>query len=139
MGVELERRLRCRKRGGELPGVQLNGVCPGFVYVPFGPARHGHRCERQVEPTRDRARKHRQRLVALRHQQHIAAQVEQPGKLVAPADRFFCPRTRDRRQIAGDQADGKKSQKSHPVLRVGDRERAHWRKKEEVEAEHGDH
>ena len=83
------------------------------------------------------ARQNRQRLAAVGHQQHVAAQIEEAGELVAPSDGFCGPGARDRRQVARDQAHGEKREQRDPVLRVGDRERANRRQEEEVQAQHG--
>ena len=77
-----------------------------------------------------------ERLAAVGDHQHVAAQVEQPRQLVAPPDRLLGPGPRHRRQVAGHQADGEKREQRHPVLRIGDGERADRRQEEEVEAQH---
>ena len=113
VGVELERGLGRRERRGQLPGVERHRRA-GVEDVPFVAARQrdGHVVE--VEPPRDRPGQRRERLAAVGADQHVAAQVEEAGQLVAPAHRLAGPRSRDRRQVAGHEADGEERRPAPP-------------------------
>ena len=113
-------------------------AAPGFEHVPVARARQRNRDELQVEPPGDRARQHRDRLAAVGHDQHVAAQVEQARQLVPAPQRFLRARARHGRQVAGHEADGQEREQGDPVLRVGNGQGADRRQEEEVEAEHRD-
>ncbi len=57
------------------------------------------------------------------------------AELVAPRHRLAGPGARHRRQVAGHQAHGQQREQRHPVLRIGDRQRADRRQEKEVEGE----
>jgi hypothetical protein len=137
VGVELERGLRRRERRGELPGVQGDGRGSGIEHVPLAESwqRDGHVLE--VEPPRHRPRERRQGFTAVGGAEHVATEVEEPGHLVAPAERLRAAASRRRRQVARHQAHGEERDQRDPVLRFGDGEGAERRQKEEVEGEHG--
>ncbi len=90
VGVELEGGLRRRERRGQLPGVERHRRA-GVVDVPFLVARQRDGDVVEVEPPGHRPGQRGERLAALGADQDVAAQIEQPGQLVAAADRLARP------------------------------------------------
>ena len=91
----------------------------------------------EVEPAGHRPGQRRQRLAAVGDHQHVAAQVEQPGQLVAPADRLArSARCATAERLLATRLTARNDEQRHPVLRVGDGEGADRRQEEEVEGQH---
>ena len=74
--------------------------------------------------------------MAVRHDDHVAAQIEEARQLIATCLSFAGARTGGRRQIARDHADRQERQQRDPVLRIRNRQRTDWWKKEEIETHH---
>ena len=124
LGVKVNRRAGGGKGHIELTPIECQRQGSGLEQVPLPFAWDGDRDELEVEATADRSRPHWQGLAAVGDLQHVSTEVEQACQLVSPAHSLLCPGARLRRQVAGEDADGKEGEQRDPVLRLGDRERA---------------
>ena len=89
----------------------------------------------QLEPARDVPRQRRQRAVDVCREQDVPAEVEQPADLLPAFHGVVRAGLRDRRQLTADPRHDEERNERHPVLRIGNRERADRRQEEVVERE----
>ena len=125
-----------RKPGRQLSLIEHQFLRSTRVHDPFGRAGHADRRVVEIEAARDEAGEPRARLLTVRNQEDVTAQVEQAAELVAARDRFLRARAGHGGQIARDQADRQEREQRDPVLRVCNREGPDGREEEEVEGEH---
>src|SRR5579859_3366511 len=77
-----------------------------------------------------------QRYHISRDEQLLAENI-QALYLAAPAFGLFCFAAHASGELTGDQRSGQKCHQRNPILRIGNREGAHWWQEEEIEGEHG--
>ena len=87
----------------------------------------------EIEPSCDVPRESGHGVLAVGRQQDVATQIEQPRHFAPAVHRFTGPVLRRRRQLAGDDGGDDERDQGHPVLRVGNRERADRRQKKIVQ------
>ena len=136
VGVELERGLRRRERLGELAAVSSAIVAaPASTHLPVADRAAGHsatnsRSNRRAIDRASAAIASRLSVMTSTSRLRSNSRASSSRRPIAS-----CARPRGHgRQVAGDEADGQEREQRHPVLRIGDRQRADRRQEEEVEA-----
>ena len=136
VGVELQRASGLRQGRVQHVGVDGDFLGSALVDLPAVVGRKADRHPGQLKATCDVSGQHLDGACGFGGQQHVPRQIEQTRHLVATRDRLARPILCRRRQIAGDDRDDQEGEQRDPVLRIGDREGANRRQKEEVQREH---